>query len=243
MNSAIVRLVHADGKPSTASGRRYDASRRREQAERRRARILEAARELFVELGYPATTMAAVAKRAEVALDTVYASIGSKPALFRELVETAISGAGHAVPAEQRDYVQAIRAEPDAAEKLRIYAGALIGIHARLAPLLAVVQAARFHDPEIAELWDSIADRRAANMRLLAADLAATGRLRPELTLDEAADVIWATNSAEFYLLLVRDRGWRPEAFARFLADGWRRLLLTDQSAQTTATRGLARGA
>jgi AcrR family transcriptional regulator len=222
--------VDTDGKPrarASRTSRGYDASRRREQADLRRERILHAARELFAQLGYPATTMAAIAARADVAVDTVYASVGSKPALFKELVETAISGTGQAVPAEQRDYVQAIRAEPDAAAKLRIYASALIAIHARLAPLLAVVQAAAFHTPEIARLWNEIAQRRAANMRLLAADLAGTGQLRPDLTLDEVADIIWATNSAEFYLLLVRDRGWDPDHFARFLADTWCRLLLT----------------
>lgn len=236
MNGAIVHPMDIEGKTKTPASRRYDAGKRREQAERRRQRILEAARELFVERGYPATTMTAVAKRAEVALDTVYASVGSKPALFRELVETAVSGTGHAVPAEQRDYVRAIRAEPDAAGKLRIYANALIAIHARLAPLLSVVQAARFHDPEIAELWDTIADRRAANMRLLAADLGSTGRLRPELTLDEVADIIWATNSAEFYLLLVRERAWDPERFARFLAESWCRVLLNDDPAEPPVT-------
>jgi len=44
---------------------------------------------------------------------------------------------------------------------------------------------------------------------------------------EEAADVIWATNSPEFYLLLVRERGWTPERVEGWLADTWRRLLLT----------------
>jgi len=219
--------VTTDGKPRVHTNRGYDVSKRREQAELRRERILQAAQELFVQLGYPATTMAAIAARAEVAVDTVYASVGSKPALFKQLVETAISGTGQAVPAEQRDYVRAIRGEPEAAAKLRIYAAALIAIHARLAPLLAVVQAAAFHAPEISSLWNEIADRRAANMRLLAADLVDTGQLRPDLTVDEIADIIWATNSAEFYLLLVRGRAWDPNRFACFLADTWCRLLLT----------------
>ena len=222
MNIASVCFMEADGK----SRRRYDASGRLGQARERRERIMAAAGGLFVELGYPATTMAAIAERAGVALDTVYASVGSKPALFRELVEAAISGTGQAVPAEQRDYVVAIRAESDPVEKLRIYAAALRGIHARLAPLLGVAQAAAHSAPEIAELWTGIAERRAASMRLLAADLAATGRLRPGLGIDEAADIIWSANSPEFYLLLVRDRGWDPARFEAFLAEAWCRLLL-----------------
>jgi len=51
----------------------------------------------------------------------LHATVGKKPALFRLLVEAAISGHNEAVPAEERDYVRAIRAEPDAARKLQIY--------------------------------------------------------------------------------------------------------------------------
>jgi hypothetical protein len=61
-------------------------------------------------------------------------------------------------------------------------------------------------------------------MRLLAADLAAAGRLR--VPVDEAAEVIWATNAPELYLLLVDQRGWPPERYERWLADTWVRLLL-----------------
>jgi len=78
------------------------------------------ARELFAERGYSATPMAAIADRAGVALDTVYASVGRKPELARLLIETAISGTDEAVPAEQRDYVQAIQAAPDAGAKIAV---------------------------------------------------------------------------------------------------------------------------
>jgi hypothetical protein len=42
----------------------------------------------------------------------------------------------------------------------------------------------------------------------------------------EAADIVWATNSAEMYQLLVGQRGWTPQRYERFLADTWERLLL-----------------
>src|ERR1700683_3882077 len=92
--------------------RRYDATRRRQAAARTRAAILDAARELFTERGYTATPMTAIAERAGVALDTVYASVGRKPELARLLIETAITGTDQALPAEQRDYVRAIQAAP-----------------------------------------------------------------------------------------------------------------------------------
>ncbi|MDQ6920194.1 MAG: TetR/AcrR family transcriptional regulator [Candidatus Dormibacteraeota bacterium] len=210
--------------PAVKRPRQYDASRRRAAAAATRHSILVAAREEFLERGYGAATMPAIAARAGVALDTVYASVGRKPSLFRELIETAISGQDEAVPAEQREYVRAIQAEPEAARKLEIYAGAVTEMQTRLAPLVALVRDAAAADQELASLWKEIADRRAANMRHLAADLAANGCLG--VGIEEAADVIWATNSPEFFLLMVRDRGWEPKRFQQWLATTWKKLLL-----------------
>jgi AcrR family transcriptional regulator len=206
--------------------RRYDATGRRQAAARTRAAILDAARDLFTERGYAATSMTAIADRAGVALDTVYASVGRKPELARLLIETAISGTDQAIPAEQRDYVQAIQAAPDAATKIAVYAAAITVIAPRLALVLAIVQQAAHAEPELARLWDQIAERRAANMRRFVADLASVHPLR--LDPDQAADIVWATNAAELYQLLVGQRGWSPQRYERFLTDTWQRLLLAD---------------
>lgn len=206
--------------------RTYDSSARRDAARATRQSILDAALKVFLEKGYAAATMPAIAQAAGIALDTVYATVGKKAALFHLLVETAISGSDAAVPPEERDYVRSIRSEPDAAKKLRIYAGALRSIQSRLAPLFRVLQGAAPLDPELDALWQNISSRRAQNMRLLAKDLAATGSLRPELSIAKAADIIWSMNSPEFYLLLVEQRGWLAKDFEQWLGDSWIRLLL-----------------
>jgi AcrR family transcriptional regulator len=206
--------------------RSYDVSSRREAAEATRQSILDAARQLFLEKGYAAATMPKIAQAAGIALDTVYAAVGKKPALFRLLLEIAISGSDGPVPAEERSYVQAIRDEANAARKLQIYADALGNMQPRLAPLIALLQQAAALDPELEELWKSIAGRRAANMRLLAQDLSATGQLRADLSLEKVADILWSMNAPEYYLLLTSQRGWSPQEFAAWLADAWARLLL-----------------
>src|SRR5690349_10311475 len=122
--------------------RRYDSTVRTEAAKATRQKIIDSARRLFTEKGYVATTMPDIAQAAGTALDTVYATVGKKPALFRLLIEMAISGSDKPVPAEERDYVRAIRAEPDAPRKLRLYATAMIKIQPRLAPLIRVLQGA-----------------------------------------------------------------------------------------------------
>lgn len=217
----MVRKVKPSSKP-----RLYDASHRREAAAETRNAVVAAASRLFVDRGYAATTMVAIAAAAGVALDTVYATLGPKPVLFRHLVEMAISGAAQPVAAEDRGYVQHIRAEPDPGRKLDLYAHATREIQGRLAPLFRVLQHAAPTDPQLRALWDEIGARRAGNMRLLAAELAATGGLRQGLSVDDAADIIWATNSSEFFLLLVHDRRWDADRFEQWLARTWREILL-----------------
>lgn len=204
-----------------AKRRPYSSATRETAALATREAIIEAARRVFLERGYAGATMPAIADAAGVALDTIYVTVGTKPTLFRLLVETSISGRGEAVPAEERDYVRALRAEPDAVRKLQIYAAAISVIHPRLAPLFQVLKAAAPMEPELEKLWREISRRRAANMRLLVENLATTGRLREGLSLDVAADIVWSMNSPEFYLLLVKQRGWSLEAFQSWLEDAW----------------------
>ena len=99
-------------------------------------------------------------------------------------------------------------------------------IQPRLAPLIRVLQGAASLDPELKELWRSIAQRRADNMLLFVKDLAATGRLHSGLLEVKAADIVWSMNSPEFYLLLVEQRGWSVEEYGEWLSYAWIRLLL-----------------
>ncbi len=206
--------------------RRYHAPRRAEQADATRAAVLAAARELFVTRGYRATTVADIAALAGVAVDTVYATVGRKPALLRELVETSISGTDRAVPAEERDYVRRIRAATTAREKLGVYADAVAAIGQRHAPVFLALRDAAATDAGCAALRREITERRAGNMLLLAADLRATGELRADLSDREVADIVWSMNAAEYYVLLVHERGWPSQRFGAWLADAWARLLL-----------------
>lgn len=212
--------------------RGYRSPVRDEQTRRTRAAILAAARQLFTERGYAATTIADVAGEAGVAVDTVYAAVGTKSVLFRLLLETAIAGTDHVVPPEERAYVQRIRVQRQARQKIKTYAAAVRAIAERLGPLHLVLRDAAAQAPELARIRDEIAARRAKNMRLFAQDLLSTGDLRADLDVDEIADVVWSMNSAEFYHLLVRERGWSAERFERWLADTWCRLFLAEAPAQ-----------
>lgn len=206
--------------------RTYHSPRRAAAAAATRQAILAAARSEFLRNGYTATTIAGIARAANVAVDTVYTSVGRKPALFRTLIETSLAGQDQTSPAPEGENVRQVRAAATGRDKIKVYASTIAAIHQRLAPLfLALREAATIH-PELGQLWSQVADRRARDMHALATDLAATGELRAGLTLEETADVLWSMNAAEYYILLVHDRGWSPQRFEQWLAEAWRRLLL-----------------
>jgi AcrR family transcriptional regulator len=211
-------------KPPVAS-RAYRSPVRRERAEATRRAILEAARELFEALGYDATTVAGIADRAGVSVDTVYTSVGRKPQLVLAVIDLILGGPDGPVPAEQRDYVRALREEPRAAGKLALYARAVAELVPRVAPLQEALRTAGASDRDCARAWDGLVTRRWGNMLHLAAELRSTGEVRAQLTDEEIADLLWATNAEEFWSGL-RQRGWTAERYERLLTTMWTGALL-----------------
>ena len=173
--------------------------------------------------------MAAIAKAAGVSHETVYASMGPKPAVFRHLVETALSGTDEPIPPLERDYARRVMAEQSPGRLLEIYAGAMRSTQERLAPLFDVLMHGAKTSPELDSYHRELLNRRAHYTRLIAEHLAEIGGLREDVPTGVAADVLFGFNSSEFFLLFVRDRGWEPEFFERWLADAWKTLLLPDR--------------
>lgn len=204
--------------------RRYDSAARRQQAAATRTRILRAAADLFAKKGYAGTTVAEVARRAGVSVDTLYASVGRKPEMLLAVHDTVL-GSGDPVPAEQRDYVVAIRQAEGARAKIELYAAALGRLLPRAVPISEALRVAGATDEACRAVRHGLDERRARNMRLFAADLRATGELREDLTDDDVADLVWSMNSSEYYLL-VTGRGRSSEQYAAFVADVWTRTLL-----------------
>ena len=220
-------MIRAVKKPvKSPPKRRYDASRRQAAAIQTRHAIVAAARDLFIARDYVGTTIAAIAEVAGVSHETVYATFGPKPALFRHLVEIALSGTDEPVPALEREIVRQVRAEPDPRRIIDLFAHTVRLLQERVAPLIVVLSDGARTDPDLKAFSDELSGRRVGHMRAFVADLAAKGGLRADLSPEMAADVIWVMNSPEFYVLCVHDRGWPPETFERWLADAWKRLLL-----------------
>lgn len=206
--------------PGQAKARRsYDSPRRREQAAETRKLILEAAQRLFERDGYAATSMAAIAAAAGVALKTVYLSFGSKPSLLRAVWHRALRGERDDVPVDQQDWFLEAMQQRDPRRLLLLAAHNSRLVKERAAAIMEVIRAAAPGDDEIGELWSRIQAEFHANQRTIVERLAADGALAPDLDVDTAADTLWALNQPALYQLLIVERGWTTERYEQWLGD------------------------
>ncbi len=211
--------------PDQVKTRTYRSQKRREAAEATRRAVLRAARELFTRHGYQDTAVAEVAARAGVSVDTVYASVGRKPQLLLAVHDMELGSSEQPIPAEQRDYVRAMREATGGRAKIAVYAEAMGRLLPRTVPLADALRVAGATDPECRKVWEALDERRSRNMRLFAADLRSTGEVRDDLSDDDVADLVWSMNSPQYYLL-VTGHGRSPEEYAALVADVWSRTFL-----------------
>jgi AcrR family transcriptional regulator len=203
--------------------RPYRSARRREQAEQTRQRVLDAADTVFRERGYDRATIAMIAAAAEVADETVYAHFGNKRTLLGALVERAVRGEDSR-PVPEQEAPRAVTAATDQREQLRLFAADIVKRLDRVAPLIAVVNAAAPAEPELADLLDLLHAQRLRNLRTVVDALAANGPLR--LSRAAATEAVWALASPELYKLLIDVRRWSRRRYAEWLAANLGVLLL-----------------
>jgi AcrR family transcriptional regulator len=207
--------------------RTYRAPRRAAQAAASREAILEAAMRCFAKDGYSATTLAAVAAEAGLAVETVYKHFGSKPKLLQRLLRWRLTGEDHdtsAAPGLADGQLQQLGSEPDPLERLRVLAAFVTGLYDRSAVLQRIFREAAGTDAELQDSWQRNRQRRLDDTGAIMELFAEEGSLvRP---LGEAVDVAWAIASPEVYLSLVEDRGWEAERYERWLFESLRSQLL-----------------
>jgi AcrR family transcriptional regulator len=199
--------------------RSYNSPRRRAQAAATRREILEAAQRLFEERGYAATTMAAIAAEANVALKTVYVTFETKSGVLRALWNLRLRGDEDETPVGERPWYREVLEEPDPERQLRLTARNSRLVKLRVGALFEVIRNAAAADPDIAALWDRIQREFHANQRAIVESLADKKALRPGLSAARAADILWTLNHPNVWQLLVRERGWTPEEHEQWWGD------------------------
>ena len=208
--------------------RRYDSSGRQERARQTRDQITDIARDLFLSHGYADTTVAAIAAAARVSVETIYKGFGGKPGLVRAIIERGLAGEGP-IPAEQRS--DRIRdTEPDPRQILTAWGAFTAELAPRVAPILLLARDAAAGDPEVTATLEQISAARLERMTVNAHGLLKAGHLRPGITADQAADIMWAYSSPELYELLVIRREWPAERYGQFVAQALIAALLPAQA-------------
>lgn len=205
---------------------------RRQKSLETRWRIMDAAHAEFTERGYHDTTMAAIAARAGVAVQTVYLGFGTKSGLLQELVGNAVLGRtrdGAIGPPDDTDDFSRALAEPDGTKALALWVDMALPVYERASAISDAGRSAYLSDPEIAQWWTrSETLRLDACVRMVQA-LADHGSLRPELSVEDAADILGTTLSPQSFLAFTVDRGWTVEHLRGWLKDALPRLLVRDR--------------
>jgi AcrR family transcriptional regulator len=191
--------------------------------------IIDAATRLFVEIGYGATSIDAIAQAAGVSRATVFTAVGGKAALLKRAYDVALVGDDEPVSLPDRAASRAIRAEPDPRRYLELYAGLVADLGGRVAAVYEAVRGAASADPDVRPVWDKIQQERRIGAAHVVADTAAKGPLRDGIDAESAADIVWVLNDPGLYHLLVNVRGWPAERYREWLAASLQHELLGDR--------------
>lgn len=190
--------------------RGYSSSTRTRLAALTRREILKAAETLFTRHGYVRTTVAAIAEEAEVAVNTVYASVGGKLAVLLALTQ---AGASDEVAAQALDRIED---SDSAAEILRLLAVGTGWTRARQQSLLAILFDNRNVHPDVSAAAEHAEQLLRERLGRVAARLLAVGGLRAGLSRADLDRALW------FYFgftawRTVRDLGLSWDDGARWL--------------------------
>ena len=199
--------------------RTYNSALRARRAAERRLALAAAARDLFVERGYPATTMEAIATRANVSLKTAYNAYSSKAGVLRAVWDLSLKGDLDDAPIADRSWYTALLAESDPYRQLAMAAESSRAVKTRIGPVLKVIRDAASVDEDLAALWELIQTDFWANQRAIVESLDRKGALRADLGVERATDVLWMLNNPDVWLLLVDRRGWSPTEWEHWFAE------------------------
>jgi AcrR family transcriptional regulator len=217
---------------------RSAGSRREAQVDATRRHVVDVATPLFASLGYEATSVRQVADAAGVSPQTLYNAFGSKSGLFSAVVDVVVAGDHEPVAVADRPAVRVLDEIEDPVELVRAAVAAATDIVVRLEAIFPVLRAAAASDPDVAASYQRYAvDARYDLQRHVAERLGALGALRPGMSTERAADVLWTVLSPDIHHLLGGHRGWAPEAYAAWATDVLLATVVTPRPARRRGNR------
>jgi AcrR family transcriptional regulator len=208
--------------------RPYRSPRRREQARLTRLRILEAARVEFLRSGYAGTTMRVIAAAAGVSTPTLEQAFGTKSALLKQVIDSAIAGDDEPIPVLARAPAARAEAAVTVDEFLFLIAGVLAEGQQRSARLVVVAFEAAAADPSLRSLVQQRLDQRSQTAEWIVDGILKRSTLRPDLDRAHAVDTVWVLMEPVVFCRLTEDRHWNPDEYRRWFATNVALLLSAD---------------
>jgi AcrR family transcriptional regulator len=170
-------------------------------------RIFEAAWNLIVVRGEAGVTMAQIAKKAKISRQALYLHFADRAQLLDALVRYADEKRG--LPSAIQHIVDA----PTAREAL----GRMVSLQAlqnpRIWAIALAFEAVRRTDKAAQRSWQDRQSRRLDTCRTIIERLRREGELRPALTMEEAADLLYVITSLRMWEDLVLVRGWTADEY------------------------------
>jgi AcrR family transcriptional regulator len=198
--------------------RSYQQKARAESAADTRRRIIDVTRDLLAREKLESVSLPEIASRAEVARSTVYTIFGSREGLMVAVAEDLLERGGFVRIGQALrgpDVVRAFEISMDVA--MELYSQEELESQALLS-LSAV-------DRDASSAAARLNFGRANGMRRLAERMHEQGVLREDVTVEEAADLLWVITSFETYAQLRRGRGLTPQQVGQRLLAVTRRTL------------------
>jgi AcrR family transcriptional regulator len=199
--------------------RPYHSPKRAQQAERTRRGIADAARRLFGRHGYGPTTIEAIAAEAEVSVQTVYATFGSKRAVLLSMLDWIEA------EADVGALMRAVQEDREPAHQLHAMVAFGARLFGRASDLLAIVRSAGHAEPDLIDLVRAGEQRRREGQGPIVRAWKRAGALRPDLTARQASDILWSLTGEDVYRLLVEQCGWPVNRYQQWLESALAKLL------------------
>lgn len=188
--------------------------------------MVDTALRLFLERGYVATTIEAIAREAAVAPATVYQAFGTKQAILARVLDQAIAGDAEPAALVDRDWVKQAARQTDPRQRLALVIQHTSQVAARTAPIKEVMRDAAAGDPAVRQLLHEDDRRRYLTQQSLVDQVIGARSLQAGCDLDHAVATFFATVNSHCYQLLARQLGWSPADWQRWLTDVLSRVLL-----------------
>jgi AcrR family transcriptional regulator len=215
--------------------RPYDNSRRQAQARATRLGILEAAKALFVERGYPATTLDEIAQAANTSLPTLYRLFSSKRTLLKTVLDVSFAGDDEPTAFGDRPEVQAARTESEPLALIRAFARIGRDFMERSSAIMYVLATAAQVDPDAAQLLEDIRQQRRTGQSRIVDSISNLGALDPDLRFSDAVDMTYVALSPDVHRILTFECGWTADQYEHWLRRSLGQLLRPELRATSYA--------